>query len=645
MPTKTQKKSPATASKAAKSAAKSVAKRVAKTAARRPAAVASLAAGTAAATHAQAPHAQRHRVVVAGGGIAGITAALKLAQAGYQVTLYEQKPWLGGNIASHQDAGSDVYHDVYPHMFSNFYVNFWDIVEKEIGLKRDLTAKSDFEPRNSFKFLDRSGYSTMAVAKNPIDLLRDMYSGVAHVGPLDIYLYLYSMLDLLAHRFGERGLLGLSVNGYIRSRPCVTKPVAQLHDAIVTFIWSIHSSGTSASSYQNFYRHTFGNVSPMLWLLRGSLQEKVIDPLERRLVQLGVKVVKGVSVQGLEFDGNRVTGLDLRRATRNKSTEMTEVLEGDRVRAEPFDHLVLAVPPKALGHLADSGTDPKRRLSTAMPKLSHAGKRLPSEPIAVMDVYFKVKLVGIPPENIAITDSDCYMSIIDLSQLWPSVQKLGVTALTLAASDYWALPSDDDELNGLHMIRELAQYLPYFKPPQHWGDEHSDIDWSRTAFHSNKDDVIFVNQVGSWEYRPETHMPDKVSNLYFAGDFCRNQVDMATVEAATTSGINAAMALQASAPRGKKIELLKPPIVPDAAVAALKLLMAPSAYMAKAWLTLTDTAQALNGPEPDKDVLSDLTHLARLPMDYVADSVGTLGSLAQGLLELAAPTIGRRAAE
>ena len=38
------------------------------------------------------------KVTVAGGGLAGITVALRLAERGHQVKLYESKPALGGNI-------------------------------------------------------------------------------------------------------------------------------------------------------------------------------------------------------------------------------------------------------------------------------------------------------------------------------------------------------------------------------------------------------------------------------------------------------------------------------------------------------------------------------------------------------------------
>jgi phytoene dehydrogenase-like protein len=579
------------------------------------------------------------RVAVAGGGIAGMTSALRLAQRGYAVTLYEEKPWLGGNLSSQLDPKTGLYHDVYPHMFSNFYVNFWDIAENELGLKRTPGKDTDFEARDSFWFLSRAGgYTKLKAAANPLELLRDMFAGVEQVSPLDMYLYLYSVLDLMAHNFDERGVLGLSLNGFVRSRPCVTEPVAVLHDATVMFVWSVHSAATSAASYQNFNRHTFGNVQPLLWLLRGSLRQRLIDPLEARLVKLGCRIVKNASLQGITVTDGRVTALDLRAACYDETQHKVQV-GTESVQADPFDHVVLAVPPKALGHLADAGL-PDRRLSRSMPRLAHAGKRLPSEPIAVMDLYFKRQLPGIPKENVAVTDSDCYFSFIDISQLWPGPEMKNVTALTLASSDYWALPSDDDTENAFHLVLELQRYLGNFKPGARWGDPDSDIDWERSRFRSNKDDVIFVNQVGSWAYRPKTHHP-QVSNLFFAGDFCRNQVDMASVEAAVTSGINAAVALQASDPLGEPIALKTPPLVPDAALCALKLLLAPSAYAAKAWVTVVDAANKASGLKPAETLAHDLTTLARLPSEFAADVVDTVGTMTGDLLRMGAGALAR----
>ena len=569
------------------------------------------------------------RVAIAGGGIAGLAAALRLAQRGYSVTLYEEKPWLGGNLGAYRDPGSGAYHDVFPHMFSNFYVNFWDIAENDLGLKRNASATSDFESRDSFAMLSQAlGYRVLrnAAGFDPRLFWQDLVSGVAGLSPPQMYLYLYSVLDLIAQRFERRGPLGQSLGGFLQARPCATEPVVAAHDALVMFIWSVHAEDVSASSYRSFFRHAFGNLKPLLWLLKRNLQEGLIDPLEARLLALGCTIHKGVRVQQVVRDQRRVVALGLRR-TRFDALHQRVLPTAEVFPAAAFDHLVLAVPPDALGDLADSG-GAAQRLSTVMPLLAHAGQRLPSEPIAVLDLYFTRAIAGIPRENVAITDSDCDLSFIDLGLLWPQLLAKGNTVLSVSASDYWALPSDDDHDNAHHMIRELSHYLAGFNPGQRWGDPQADIDWGRSFYRANTDHPIFVNQVGSWTYRPETHSPT-VDNLYFAGDFCRNHIDMATVEAAVSSGINAAAALQQRQPRGEAIVTRHPPVWSDRQIAALKLLMAPSAYAAKAWLTACDLLRpsSTDSRRSPNDRITAAATLLRLPSCYLGDVGETLGSV------------------
>ena len=58
------------------------------------------------------------RVVVVGGGIAGASAALRLAQGGAQVVVLESGDRLGGLVVSFQVGGTPLecfYHHVFPH--------------------------------------------------------------------------------------------------------------------------------------------------------------------------------------------------------------------------------------------------------------------------------------------------------------------------------------------------------------------------------------------------------------------------------------------------------------------------------------------------------------------------------------------------
>ena len=573
-------------------------------------------------------HHEKINVTVIGGGISGLTTALRLSQRGYKVTVYEEKPFLGGNFSSHRHEGDDVYHDIYPHLFSNFYVNFWDIVENDLGMRRDMSASSDFSPRNSVKFLrpHHQHYMELKDAGSLANLPANLLSGIAP--PLDMYLLSYSMLDMLAYSFHPQTMLGeYSIGSFVQSRAYSTEHVAALHDFIVMVIWSVHAADTSASSYRSFLLQTFGNLSPLLWLLKGSLQEKIIGPLEKKLREHGCDIQINTRVTNLVVDGARITGLQLQETTFHPQSHDVNPRRHKPEKSEPaadnpLDYVVLAVPPAALALLAETG-EKGHRIVDRVPQLAMI-RRLDSEPIAVLDLYFTRKLNRIPADNVFMIDSGCELTYIDLSQLWDTPGIKDVTALTVAVSDYWALPGDNPEENGHAMIRMLHRYVPQFDPGKKWG-ESADIDWKRTHYESNKSDLLFVNQVGSEAWRPQTQY-SAISNLFFAGDLCRNKIDMATVEAAVTSGLNAAIAIQQTQPLGEPIEIHHLETYPESTILAMKLLMAPSAYAAKWCATAADAASRISKGKPG-EWNTDLVSMLGLPYAYVADWMETAGSL------------------
>ena len=95
-------------------------------------------------------------VTIAGGGLAGLTAAVRLAERGYRVKLYERRPMLGGNVGSRD--GRLV--DVYPHMYLNWYHNFWALLE-------DRAASGTFRPMQGIKQLAPGQYPRFTASTEP----------------------------------------------------------------------------------------------------------------------------------------------------------------------------------------------------------------------------------------------------------------------------------------------------------------------------------------------------------------------------------------------------------------------------------------------------------------------------------------------
>ena len=71
--------------------------------------------------------------------------------------------------------------------------------------------------------------------------------------------------------------------------------------------------------------------------------------------------------------------------------------------------------------------------------------------------------------------------------------------------------------------------------------------------------------------------------MCFAGDFCVTGIDMATVEAAVTSGVQAARAIVSRRGIGPPVDVLTPPTYAEWRFLALRYWLAPAALAAKAW--------------------------------------------------------------
>ena len=169
--------------------------------------------------------------------------------------------------------------------------------------------------------------------------------------------------------------------------------------------------------------------------------------------------------------------------------------------------------------------------------------------------------------------SEYGLSFIDDGRFWPAEdwgkeEGSGEHFLSVLVGDFGNLAGLDDELAPgkidlpanapARIIAELRKYIDF--------DPKQDIDWNRSCFRNQKDTPLFVNSVGSWEYRPEIRIsrydrkgrtfertPSTIPNLYLAGDYCRSRIDVVSVEAALVTGINAAIAI---------CDEVKPPLEP-----------------------------------------------------------------------------------
>jgi hypothetical protein len=530
-------------------------------------------------------------VTVVGAGIAGLAAALRLAEQGFKVTLFEQEDFLGGKLGAHIDRRDDPppypndYHEHSFHMYLNWYHNFWRIAD-EIGIRDQFKAQPEMNYLKRDQFA-KAGQSPQLINVGAVDsTLHNIFSGVE--SPADMLIYGYSLIDLLGSRPPPAGsLANTSVYDFLTSRPYMTERAVALHGQTLAKAFANPTYLNAARTYQRFIGYGYRQPSPMTWLLQGNTQQHLFEPLQKHLEKLKVDIRKLHRLDRIDVERGKIVNLEISRLKPVQQNDLAiprrhSSVEAERLHWSINGDVVLAVPVNALSQLVDVKT------FLAAPSLGDV-RRLPTQPMASLDVYFRRKLPNVPAGITLLLDSPYDLTCIDYSQLWRDGGPKDVTFFNLVMSDFSIFAQYEDvryaPLIKEYLYSELRHYIEFDYVPQGPGEnKRDDIDRDRCYLQTNVNEQLFTNQVGTWRYRPEATCA--IENLFLAGDFCKTFIDVVTIEGAVVSGLIAAEALRQKANVGTPIEIIEPDSYPQAMMAALTLMGAPYAYAAKAWTML-----------------------------------------------------------
>lgn len=534
-------------------------------------------------------------MTVVGGGVAGLTAALRLVERGFEVEIFEKGPLMGGNLSAVKHHGN--FYDVYPHMFAEWFHNFWKLAE-DIGLKKH----EHFERRNDCGFLAPGDFPHYRVCTDIGALrtgLKNLSSGVISLP--EMFLANYTILDAIARGDADKEFLeNQTLNDFIVNRPYATRNVTQFFDTVVRNVWSIDSYLSSALAYQNFAKYQFREPSPQCWVLKGNSYENFIVPLVDAL-KPHATLFTNAEVRGVTVLDGKVTTLSYKDP------------EGGS-EDHPVDGLIMAVSPASLGDLVftpalkDRGNPEAHSIISRLPHLANV-RRLGSDPLPVLYVTFNRKLAHIPSYYVALLESKYSLTFVGIEELSGPHK----TVLAVAASDFDALPislkveltkwidnngvtrelTDDMKREMKHaarpVLKEFQRYVPF--------NLEEDIDWENTFFQPNLDQQLFLNQVGSQRWTTEVHYPE-IKNLYFAGNSCTNAIMIATVESAVSSGLQAAQAVVQRHGHLEAVSIIAPEAYPTALLAAWKVMLAPYAALAKVWVEADNLLNNATGARP-----------------------------------------------
>ncbi len=465
--------------------------------------------------------------------------ARELALRRWRVILLERSKRLGGKAGSDIKNGRLVEHGY--HVFPKWYTNVRAIVER-IGVRL-----IDFD---RYHFLLPGAYPRKITVRGPSGISamwQNLFNGL-----LPWYhniLYIYSVLDMISRPLSEKSFLDrVSQIGLMRGKWFTSESVAELGQENVLKASAIPVYDLSAMTAKRISSYWLRQPSPLLSILPGDLQTVFIDPQVRELEALGVEIRYDSDVSGVVMHEGGVAAVALR--------DGTEVSADVYALCTPFE--------VTRSWLHDS-------LYEADPELGNM-HFLEAQPMAALHLRLRRELPDLPREHVFFHGSHYALSLIDVGRLWKGLD--GKPQLSFISSNYGPLNEVSEEGAKNLLLEEIGEYLPI-------GPD----DVENWELNSNIDVPLFINTIGAWPNRPRPK--SKIKNLYLAGDYIKNGIDLACMEGAVSAALETAGQILGDHGETESRPVVEePPVWPRVLLVLARLLLIPVVAVARgmAWL-------------------------------------------------------------
>jgi len=433
----------------------------------------------------------KKRVVVVGGGWAGLCAALALCERGVEVQLFEKRAILGGRAYSYRarEAGHAV--DNGQHLLMGCYRATLGFLER-IG----AGDRVEIQPRLRVPFLhpDR-GTATFGCAQAPSPLHLTLGAmRYSHLSPGErLRLVLGGLHIALRYRGGGAATVteALAATGQsVNLRSCFWNPLAI---AVLNEL----PERASADLFAEVLRRVFfarAGASRIVFP-RVGLSELCAEPAARAIERAGGTIENGPAVRAMEVVGGRVRSVSFQGRA--------------EARADAF---IVAVPPPAVPPLLP----PELR---AAPSLAGI-ERLRGTPIVSAHFWFKQAFAS--PRMAGFLDGPVHWLFT------PPMQPESGRYVTLVVSGAHDLVDRTPQDVTRIARSELERYLPQARTIEL-------VD----SLVVKEPQATFAATPQEQPHRPKTKTP--VANLFLAGDWTDTRLP-ATLESAVLSGERAAAA-------------------------------------------------------------------------------------------------------
>jgi squalene-associated FAD-dependent desaturase len=449
------------------------------------------------------------RVIVAGGGFAGLAAAIALQERRHQVTLLERRGVLGGRATSYPDARSGEDVDNGTHLMVAAYASTLDLVRRA-GAEDLLLVQGDLR----IDYVDERGYTALVCP--PLAAPLHLLAGLLRLR-VPWRVCWEALLLGLAVRFGPPPS-GITLAEYFRRTRQGGEARRLLWDPLALAILNETPERAAAILFYNVYREAFlasHRASRLIFLRRGYAE--LHSRLARYFEGRGGVVRRRARVEAIEVAGGRAVGVRCLQSAETRS----EIQAGRPAAPERLaaDAVVAAVPWYALNELLPES------LRAEPPFASLA--RLDGSPIVSIEMWLDRVVVDRP--MVGLRDAEVEW-VFDKGRLFGRPGAPQHLAFIVSAA-YRVAPRPNAELAAA-AESALRRYFPAMT--------------GATILRSmvlRESHATFASDPAVEALRPGpiTGVP----GLFLAGDWTATALP-ATIEGAVRSGFAAARAVEAS---------------------------------------------------------------------------------------------------
>jgi squalene-associated FAD-dependent desaturase len=439
------------------------------------------------------------KVAIAGGGLAGLSCAVELVDAGVEVTVLEADSVLGGKATSWTDEDGDTI-ETGLHVIPRRYETLLGLVER-VGATRNLLW---CEPDYTYVAPGgRVGQVRMAKLPTPLHVIVGMLR-YEHLGWRDRASgYAAIAATVLARKRSRERLDEVTISEWLRRRGATRRFIDNTLDPAARAFTFLDADHVSAKSMYYWLRHFVkGADAARVAVVDGGMGSGLIGPIADHLEARGAELRRGARVGEIGLADGSVTGLGLE--------------EGATIRADAY---VSALPVHELRELLPKAVREDRFFADLA--------NFTPVPVISVQIWFDRKLTEVAgmmmfTEGPVSVFSDLSNLRTDLGSLRGSMMELVISP----AQDSIGLP---DEQIVEKVLGQLREAFPAAREAEVTKSAVVRIPQS-----------IYAAIPGMDRHRPPPGTP--LGNLFIAGDYARCELPP-SMEAATVSGQSAARAL------------------------------------------------------------------------------------------------------